>query len=487
MPKKYLLLAASVLAVACWNSVGFHQGDEHFQLLEFANYRLGNTPAENLAWEYAAQMRPGTQPFLVFVVLRALGAVGLADPFLVALVLRLLSAGLFLYLAVRVYRNYAPAFADARWLRWLALLLLFSWVNVYSGIRFASENWSGMAFAFGFLLYPLPIRGAYTLTPRPAEAAGLWKVFAAGLLFGCSFVLRYQMALACVGLGAWLIFVGRESPRRLLATVAGGLVVVALGTVADYWLYGEWVNAPWNYLRVNLVEGKAATFGTQPWWGYFESIFERGVPPLSLVYLAAIGWFCYRYRRDPLTWAFVVFFVVHCLLARKDIRFLFPMLPFLPVAIVALARDLHARWGEAAFQRSWRRHATTFLWVLNLLLLASVAVRPMIVEVLAQRYVYYHYNEPLTLLADGKHIYTYSNLLIDFYRRPQGVTIVNQDRAEWPGECPTATCLYSEQTRSPNPPPGAKLVFSTRPAWAEPFNFGGWLDGMRWWYVYELP
>jgi len=58
-------------------------------------------------------------------------------------------------------------------------------------------------------------------------------------------------------------------------------------------------------------------------------VFERGVPPLSLLYIAAPLWFAWRFRRDPLTWMMVPFLLVHFLLSRKDARFLFsaPTLP----------------------------------------------------------------------------------------------------------------------------------------------------------------
>ena len=102
---------------------------------------------------------------------------------------------------------------------------------------------------------------------------------------------------------------------------------LAVGTLLDAWFYGEWVFAPWHYVRSNLVEGKAATFGSAPWWDYFRMVFERGVPPLGLLYIAAPMWFAWWYRRDPITWMMVPFLLVHFLLSRKDARFPFSASP----------------------------------------------------------------------------------------------------------------------------------------------------------------
>ncbi len=504
MPSKYLYLSAIVLLCTVWNAIGFHQGDEHFQILEFAIHRAGVEGAE-LAWEYHEQMRPGLQPYLAYCLYRVLGLFGEVDPFFMAGLLRFFSAALFLGVAVTVYNRYRSAFPGKSALRWFALLLLFSWCNVYAGVRFASESWSGACFAFGLLLYPLPELGDPEMKSSVITRSLFWrgrrcgggaghtpprnlmsKAFLAGGLFGLSFEFRYQLAIAVVGFILWLLIATKVNWKHLAATVAGGLLAVGIGTLTDAWLYDEWVFAPWKYLEQNLIQGKAATFGTKPWYGYVEYIFERGVPPLSLVYLAAIGYFCYRYRWDPVTWSFLLFFVVHSILSRKDIRFLFPMLPFLPLAVAVLYRDLRLRYGKDFLRRGWRRMAFRTLIVISCVLLAWVMIRPMNSNLPATRFVYNNYQEPVTLLANGKSIYNHSGLVHRFYRR-EGLTIVNSgDGQPLARPCPTATCLYSVETNDPNPPEGAKLVYTRAPFFLNSFDAWGLLRNPRYWYVYEV-
>lgn len=486
MPVKYLIVASFLLILCCWNAVGFLQGDEHFQILEFAAYKQGIVAAADLPWEFAERMRPAAQPAIAWSAYSLFELFGTPHPYWLAFFLRLLSAGLFTVLAVCLFRRYSPQLSSDRLIKWFALLLLFNWASIYSGIRFSGENWSGVALAAGFLLYPMapPKNTEHYFTPGKKAGPSIFA-FYAGLLFGLSFLFRYQMGLMVVGFGAWLLFLAREKWQRVGLIILGGLTTLAIGTLLDYWLYGEWVIAPWHYLEQNLVAGKAAEFGTLPWYGYFQKVFERGVPPLSLIYLGASLWFLWRYRRDPISWMIIPFFVVHCFLSRKDVRFLFPLLPFLPVMIIAAAQELQKAYGAHFFDRKWVRGTIGLCVLLNGLLLASIALRPATTEVLVNRYIYNHYDEPITLFADGKHAFSYANLIIRFYQRPGGVRIINGERSNWPA-CQTAHCLYSEQTKTPNPPPGAKQVYTNRPAWAEPFNFGGWLDGMRWWYIYEL-
>ncbi|MFK8162486.1 MAG: hypothetical protein AB8H12_08480 [Lewinella sp.] len=512
MSRKYLIIAAVALLIACWNSMGFHQGDEHFQLLEFAAWKLGLMGQEDLTWEFAERMRPATQPAIVYAVYKVWSVFGEVNPYHFAFLLRLLSAAGFLLIAVKIWERYASVMPNARLVKWLALGLLFNWCSVYSGIRFSGENWAGMALAAGFLLYPMgPLEGLVNReepTPNPPHGRGLLKTlrafsknhqiftpgregqtfaaFGAGLLFGLAFLFRYQVAIMVVGFGAWLLFIRRETWQHIGLVVLGGLLALALGTLLDAWFYGEWVIAPWHYVRSNLIEGKAATFGSAPWWDYFRMVFERGVPPLGLLYIIAPLWFAWRYRRDPVTWMMVPFLLVHFLLSRKDARFLFPLLPYLPVMIMAGVVALRQRYGEGFLDRKWINRSIKVLWGMNLLILATVLVRPMISEVKVNKYVYDNYTEPVTLFADNKHIYTYANLTMHFYQRPGKVTIYHtESRKEWP-ECATPVCLYSRHAKVAEPPAGAKLVYTTRPLWADQLGLKDWLDGMKWWTIWEL-
>src|ERR1700757_3211135 len=89
---KIFLLGLLVFVVAAFFSVGYHQPDEHFQILEFCNYKLGRSPAADLALEFKTQSRPTLQPYIAYVIIKALSAIGIENPFTWAFVLRLLTA-----------------------------------------------------------------------------------------------------------------------------------------------------------------------------------------------------------------------------------------------------------------------------------------------------------------------------------------------------------------------------------------------------------
>ena len=78
-----------LVCLAAWCTTGYFHPDEHFQILEFANWKMGGTPTEVLPWEFYARMRPSLQPVLAIGFIRIFQGIGIHDPFIWAFLLRL--------------------------------------------------------------------------------------------------------------------------------------------------------------------------------------------------------------------------------------------------------------------------------------------------------------------------------------------------------------------------------------------------------------
>jgi len=65
----FILFITIIYCFTAYNSSGFHQPDEHFQIIEFANYKLGNTKPQDLSWEFKAEIRPTIQPALTYLII----------------------------------------------------------------------------------------------------------------------------------------------------------------------------------------------------------------------------------------------------------------------------------------------------------------------------------------------------------------------------------------------------------------------------------
>src|SRR5687768_8209617 len=95
--KQLIILGFIFFIIAAIFSDGYFHPDEHFQLLEFANYKMGGVSGEHLPWEFDEQMRPTFQVTIVYGLCMMLKSMGMFDPFVVSMLLRFLAAGLMFY------------------------------------------------------------------------------------------------------------------------------------------------------------------------------------------------------------------------------------------------------------------------------------------------------------------------------------------------------------------------------------------------------
>ncbi len=365
------LLLAGVLfhLLAAWLSVGFYHPDEHFQILELAGLKLGIDRPSDLPWEYAAEIRSAFQPALAYALISAAKVLGVTDPFDQTLLLRVLSGALSLMASLLLVREYIlriDSLRAARWMLGLSLLLAFL---PFFHVRFSSETWASAFMVLGLVVVKQTGGGRLS--------AG--KALLMGVLFGLAFLCRYQIALMVVGVLGWLWVIRREPVRALLPVLLGGLAVLSLGALLDHWLYGHWVFSPWRYLNVNLLGGTAATFGTLPWWGYFELLVEPPGALFGVLIILTFFVFFVLYPRSLLTWASVPFLLTHMLIGHKELRFLLPLASFIGIFVVRVITALDRRgfWPAAGTTRDrlikWSGIA--FLTV-NIPALLFMSVRP---------------------------------------------------------------------------------------------------------------
>jgi GPI mannosyltransferase 3 len=155
----------------------------------------------------------------------------------------------------------------------------------------------------------------------------------AGLLLGLTFALREQLAPAVAIAGIFLC--GRDVRRWLVAVSIAAIPVLCVGLL-DWLTWGEMFRSFWMNIYLNIVLGVASHyFDSSPptyyllnllydWlWGglfvgYFAWLAARKLPVAGLAALATIA--------------------VHCCIAHKELRFVFPATALLiPLAGVGLA------------------------------------------------------------------------------------------------------------------------------------------------------
>jgi phosphatidylinositol glycan class B len=308
-----IILAAALaggLALRVWIALtddGIYWPDEIYQSLEPAHWLVFGYGI--LPWEFIEGARNWTFPALIAAVLKLCALVGLSSPREYLTIVRLvfvaiaLGSGAGAFKLARAYGASLLASSVA------ATLFLLAPVAVYFSHRAMSETASGLAVVLGLSL---------ALRPDASPRTGL---LGASLL-GFSTLLRLQSAVFCVGLV--LVLVGRRRLRAALGAFAVLLVWALLFGALDRFTWGTWFHSALVYLRFNLVEGKAAQWGTAPFTYYATTLFRA--MPLSTLCLATLVLVSAARARGLLLMV-AAFFLLHSWTPHKELRFLLPALP----------------------------------------------------------------------------------------------------------------------------------------------------------------
>jgi GPI mannosyltransferase 3 len=468
----YILSILALFITACFSS-GYYHFDEHFQILEFAGLKLYMTVATNLPWEYTYQMRPAIQPAIVILVYKFFIALGISSPFTIAIVLRILSAAVSFTGMYLIYKAFNKSFLDATLKLWFSLLSFFLWFIIFENVRFSSENWSGSIFLIAFSLLYIN------------QSKGKKLFFSVGLLLGLSFLFRYQTGFLIGGLICWHLVMKKNIGNTVLM-ILGILILFGAGILIDRWFYGNWTLTTWNYFNQNILQNRVSDFGIRPWWYYLERIFIEGIPPFSLIYIASFVLFFIFKRKDLLTWTLLPFILIHFIIGHKEIRFLFPLIGFIPVIIIKSVEIIQEHWKSGFSDLKPVKIFVRLFWIVNLIFLIIIAFTPADGQISLYRKVYSEYKSPATLYYTEDNPYN-RVLDINFYKRAT-LEIVQIDSIGKIDQNANRKQLFVTKDKNTlnDLRTQKRLIYSSFPDWIRIFNFNNWMARTNCWYVYEL-
>lgn len=438
-------MALLACIVTSWTNFGHLCGDEYSQIFEFAAWKLGYVQHADLRlWEFDNRMRPSIQIWMVVAVYRLIGLFSTqVNPFAVNYVIYFLS-GLLSIVSILVFTNSFIGRVKPKYRDWFVLLSLFSWLVLYTNTHFNSENISGhlLLLAVG-LLY------------AKAEDPSRRRLISVGLILGIAFSCRFQTGFAILGLSVWFLFTTWKQARigRWFLLMAGLLLSVFVFTiVADSVFYGSPVLTPYNYYHQNIVTGTMnRNSGVSPWYAYLVLV-SLYLPFGPAYVLSSINHFI-RYPRDILTSTIAPFVLFHFFIGHKEVRFMLPILGFMPLLIMVALDDLLSRRPLA--EKTLGTVIGT-AWIINLLACFSLLI-PAATEIGAWRHLYTHYKKPTLLYFNAS-----VNQKLLYYRRP------NLDVIDWktgdPTPCfPGFNCLIAVNANSPEAKPDLPLVYTFFP------------------------
>jgi phosphatidylinositol glycan class B len=463
--------------LAAFFSIGAHQCDEIFQVYEFAGHKAGLNSASELPWEFHERMRSGIQPLIVFIITKGLDFISVQNPFSVALVIRI-SQSLFSFIViVQFLKVMEREMHNQNRKLWLWAFSLLFWCLPYFHARFSSENFSTTLFILGLTL---------VLNMARKQLSNIYFV-AAGILFGVSFICRFQMSFMIAGLFLWLLVVHKLQIKFLFALLLGVLFSLLLGVLADLWLYGEFTLSWWNYLDLNLFKDKASIYGREPLYFYLEESFLQLIPPFSILIIYCIPAFWIKFRKHVITWITLPFILLHFAVSHKELRFLFPIINFLPFMILYYFPVAEGQNNRLlVFLRTKR--FIGFAVGANLLLLIYFTFKPAdnTLQALKKIYDLVEGEKPILLYENRNPYNNFASL--NYFRN---INIKTQDlKVDSTNMTSDEVYYFSERPRVGET---VKInnksfvrIYSNFPAWLSYFNFSGWLERTGTYSIYKM-
>lgn len=324
-----LLLGAAFRLHWALHDDGIYWPDEVYQSLEPAHrlvYGYGL-----VAWEFVQGARNWALPALVAGVLGLGRLLGLTDPAGYLGLVKGFFALVGTATAWATWRLSRAAGASTLAASGGAALFALASVPLYFAPRAMSENASALPVVLGLAL-ALP------------KAASRRALVAGASLLGLAVLLRLQNGVFCVGLLGVLLARRRWREAAVALGVLSGWAL-AFGLL-DKLTWGRWFHSAIVYLDFNVVQGKAAQWGTEP-FDYYPRILRKAMPALSVV-TGALALLALP-RAWGLSALTAAFFLLHALQPHKELRFLVPVLPLLAaLAGVGLDSVLRALRGGPA-------------------------------------------------------------------------------------------------------------------------------------------
>ena len=394
---RYFAVGAVFYLLAALVSVGFFHPDQHFQTLEFAHLKVNPGHEDGMVWEYHSRIRPWTQPYAYVAIISAMKALGIDNPFIHDAVIRILTGAIGMAALYLFAVSLAPWMPHSGQRRWLAIAFGLFWLFPFHFTRTSSETASSIFLLLGLsalvLLRKDPIQDmSFQSESGPFSGPLHFSVpglILSGLSLGMMFNTRYQMGFAIVAVTLWMLLIQKTPFRQLVLFSVAVLLMVGIGIWLDTVGYGAFELVPWNYLRVNLIEGKAASFGTDPWYFYILSMLIQPVGPVLLVVTLRFWW---KYPKNIITWVTLLTVLAHMAISHKEIRFLIPVSPLIVAALVFAIPEkwflLNKTGNPFLGHKRWVKWTFFFFVTINMLVLVITSIRPPRPEVSVHQFIY---------------------------------------------------------------------------------------------------
>ncbi|OUR98779.1 hypothetical protein A9Q84_05035 [Halobacteriovorax marinus] len=411
--KKLFIFSIFFHLIAVIFSEGFHRPDEHLGILRYVFVKLDVYPASDLSWEYPAKIRNWVQPAIYYFIAKSLYLIDVKSPFVITFFLRLFTS-LFSLIVLFQFSKFSRVFLKKERSINIANLCFFGlWFFPFIHARTTAENFGMNVFALGLMLLTKTLSKESLNQTKLNFDFNIFKnqvsipylsAIMGGALIGMAVNFRIPLAPMPLFLMLWLCLIARVKFLNILQITFGIGLSVAFTTAFDSWGYGELTYSVWSYLYQEFTRNVSQGFGTSPWYYYIYKTLSKGVPPLSLFITFSTLYLWIKKPGHLLTWATLPVFALHSAIGHKELRYIFPMIIFIPITLALVYEYLEDKLKS----RPVIIFAKISVFV-NLLFLVVSSFKPAYTPIHIYKFIYKNGDEISKL-------YTFNNLQRDILR-----------------------------------------------------------------------
>lgn len=352
-------VAAILRLIAVLFAKGWGMLDDHFLVIEIAQSWVdGGNFNHWLPWSPENKGPTGHTFFYAgihFLIFSFFKIIGLTDPQIKMLLVRLIHAAFSMIVVVLGYKI-SEKLSGKNAAKWVGILLAALWFMPWISVRNLVEV---VAIPFLFLSV-----WALVKTEKPYH----WKIVLwAGFIAGVAFSVRYQTILFAGGIGLALLL-QKQFKEGIIYGIGYFLAVAVFQGLPDFFIWGVPFAEFIEYTRYN-VEYRF-DYLTGEWYNYLLVIAGLLVPPFSLLLFRG---FIFRWRQHLIIFLpTLIFLAFHSYFPNKQERFILTIVPFFILLGTIGWYELSSKNRFLIRQAKVLRFLYGLFIVLNLVLLAGV-------------------------------------------------------------------------------------------------------------------
>ena len=335
--------------IASFYSIGWLSADEHSCILEYLNLKLGyiSNPCflnyvDGNAIDSSIKIRSWAQPFLYYSLSKIFIFFNVHDFFILTFLLKLFSSLIGWLSIIFFYLLTKNQFKNEIVKKLYLLLIFLFWFYPLLHARTSAENLS-----ISFLLIGI----SFYLYSR--NNIKVYKILILGLIFGLSFVFRYNLIFCIIFFYLWIIFCEKIDYKNKFKicffSFLSGFLILLLELIINIWGFENYINF-YKLLNLNYIvknspflqfflffEGNnfysGSNWSDHNFFSYLSMILLKFYPPLSIIVLLSFFYLIFKNYKNLIVWILLPYFLVHSYISHKELRYIFPILAFSPYFI----------------------------------------------------------------------------------------------------------------------------------------------------------